>query len=152
MMNLYSKRRWLSLLLPVAVLATACGGGGSDGGGAATSKVDWEKRHGAIVNAVSLDIDLANGGLDKGDRPVILSSCNQLQEDVADARKALPVPDPTVDAALRAALDAAGAASPTCLEGGRVAGDASIVEKAQREMKAARAKMDDAQSAINAWS
>lgn len=150
MVNLYSKRWWPVLLL-VAVLAGACGGG-SDEGAAATNKAEWTKDHDATVNAVSIDIDEANGGLDKGDRPVILSSCNQLQEDLADARRALPVPDATVDGALRAAVDAAGVAVTTCLEGGRIASDASIVEKAQREMKAARAKMDDAQSAIKAWS
>ena len=148
-MNLYSKRSWPVLIL-LLVLPTACGGDSDDGGGAA-NKADWDKKHGATVNAVSLDVDQANGGLDRGDRPVILSSCIQLQEDLTDARKAVPVPDPAVDSALRAALDSVGTAVTTCIEGGRVASDASIVEKAQREMKDARAKLDTAQAAIRAW-
>lgn len=147
-MNLYSKRSGVAFVLLWA-LATACGGDSDESG--ATNKADWEKKHGAVVNAVSLDVDLANGGLDRGDRPVILSSCIQLQEDVTDARKAVPVPDPDVDSALRAALDSVGTAVVTCIEGGRVASDARIVEKAQAEMKDARAKLDAAQAAIRAW-
>jgi hypothetical protein len=148
MMNAYSKRGWASVLLAGALVA---GCGGDSGGGAAPDKSDWDKRHGAAVKAVSLDVDAANGALDKGDRPVILSSCNQLQEDLADARKSLPVPDATVDGALRPALDAAGAAATTCIQGGRTANDNKIVEQAQREMKDARARLDDAQKAIAAW-
>jgi hypothetical protein len=103
------------------------------------------------VTAVSTDVDTANGALDKGDRPVILSTCNQLQEDLADARKGLPVPDADTDGALRAALDAVGTAVPTCLQGARTANDNKIVEQAQRDMKAARAKMDEADKALSAW-
>jgi hypothetical protein len=61
------------------------------------------------------------------------------------------VPDPTVDAALRSALTATETATNTCVEGGRVASDADLVEKAQAEMKTARETYDAAQEAIAAW-
>jgi len=133
----------------MAFLGGACGGGGS--GGTPTDKAGWDKRNGATIAAVNTDVDAANAALAKGDRPAILSSCNQLQADVADARKGLPVPDAAADSALRAALDAMTGAVPTCLNGGRVANEARVVEQAQREMKTARAKMDDAATTIAAW-
>lgn len=148
-MNFYSKRTVRSGLLAVALLGGACGGGSS--GGAATNKADWQKRYAPAVAAVSIDVDSANDALTKGDRPVVLSSCYQLQDDLAGARKGLPVPDPTVDAAVRSGLDAVGTAVPTCIHGGQVANQASIVEQAQREMKVARTKMDDANKAIADW-
>jgi hypothetical protein len=74
-----------------------------------------------------------------------------LQEDLVDAKKAVPASDPTVDAGLRSAFDATDTAVKTCVEGARVASDASIVEKAQREMKTARETFDAAQTAIAAW-
>ena len=135
----------------VVVALGACGGGSGDGS-AGGGKAGWEKKHGAAVTAVSADVDAANAALDKGDRPVILSSCNQLQEDMADARKALPVPDATVDGSVRAAFAAVDTAVPTCLQGARIANDNLIVEQAQREMKAAREKLDAATNAIDAWS
>ncbi len=135
----------------LALSLGACGGDSGDGG-AAGNKADWQAKHGAVVTAVSTDVDAANAALDKGDRPVILSSCNQLQEDLADARKAVPVPDATVDARLRAALDAVGTAVPTCLQGARIANDNHLVEQAQREMKDARTKLDEATKAIDDWS
>ncbi len=136
-------------MLAAALAVGACGGDSEEG--AATNKADWQAKHGPVVKAVSLDVDAANDALTKGDRAIILSSCNQLQEDLADAQKALPVPDANVDAALRSALDATGTAAATCVEGGRVASDASIVEKAQREMKTARERYTAAQDAIAAW-
>jgi len=148
-MNTHSKRAWRVLLAGTAVVTGACGGG--SGGATATDKAGWTKAHGAAVTAVSTDVDTANGALDKGDRPVILSSCNQLQEDLADARKGLPVPDAAADGALRAGLDAVAAAVPTCLDGARTASDAKIVEQSQRDMKAARTKMDEADKALAAW-
>ncbi|MDQ3898604.1 MAG: hypothetical protein M3326_15400 [Actinomycetota bacterium] len=150
-MNIHSNGRWLTGGVLLLLALGACGGG-SDDGGAPADKRGWEAKHGAVVTAVSTDVDTANAALDKGDRPVILSSCNQLQEDLADARKAVPVPDATVDARLRAALDAVGTAVPTCLQGARVASDNRLVEQAQREMKDARAKLDEATKAIDDWS
>ena len=149
MMNNHSKRFGMAVLA-AALFTGACGGGGDDEGGA-TNKADWDKKHAATVKVVSDDIDRAVQALNAGQRPVVLSECTQLQEDLVDAKKAVPVPDPTVDAALRKAFDATTTAANTCVEGGRVASDASIVEKAQREMKTARENYSAAQDAIAAW-
>ncbi len=148
MMNNHSNRLVWAVVV-VALLTGSCGGG-SDGG-AAANKGDWEKKHGSAVQAVSDDIDRSVQALNAGQRPILLSECTQLMEDLAGARKAVPVPDATVDAALRSAFDAAGTAVGTCVEGARIASEASIIEKAQREMKVAREKYDAAQSAIEAW-
>ncbi len=87
----------------LALAVGACGGDSEEG--AATNKADWEKRHGPAVAAVSADLDQARQALSGGQRQLIISACTQLQEDLVDARKALPVPNPSVDAALRRALD-----------------------------------------------
>lgn len=151
MMNVYSKRIGAAVVV-LAALAGACGTSGDSGGsGSAATKTGWDKRYGAAVMAVSTDVDTANGALDKGERPVILSSCNQTQEDLAEARKALPVPDASADSALRSGLEAVATAARTCIEGGRAANQARVVEQAQREMKTARTKMDEASQAIAAW-
>ena len=147
-MNNHSNR-WRSAVVVLALAVGACGGDSEEG--TATNKADWEAKHGPVVKAVSLDVDAANDALTKGDRAIILSSCNQLQEDLADAQKALPVPDATVDGSLRAALDSIGKATPTCLQGARIANDNHLVEQAQREMKDARTKLDEAEQAIRAW-
>ena len=149
-MNNHSSRFGLALVL-LALVGGACGGDADGGGGGAATKADWGKKHGSIVEVVSDDIDRGVQALNGGQRPVVLSECTQLQDDLVDARKALPVPDATVDAALRAALDATDTGAKTCVEGGRVASDAGIVEKAQREMKTARETYSAAQEAIAAW-
>src|SRR5215213_3267533 len=136
MMNNHSIRRGVAVL-GVALLAGACGGGSDDSGDVA-NKADWEKKYGAVVSSVSDDIDRSVQALNAGQQPVVRSACSQLQEDMADARKSVPAPDGTVDAALRSAFDATDTAAKTCVEGARVASDADLVEKAQREMKTAR--------------
>ena len=147
-MNNHSNRwRWVLLLLALAV--GACGG--DSDGGTPTNKADWQEEFGDALTVVSDDIDRSNQALDAGERPVVLSTCTQLQEEVGDARDALPVPDPTVDAALRTALDATEIAARTCVDGARVASDAGRVEQAQREMKTARDRFTEAQRAIEAW-
>jgi hypothetical protein len=148
-MNLYSKR-WLAAVVLAGALVGACGGSSSDTG-TATNKADWDKKNGPAVKAVSLDVDQANTALDKGDRVAILSVCNQLQSDLGDARKGLPVPDATADGALKPALDSVGTATDTCLQGAKNPNDAHLVEDAQRDMKAARTKLDDAQKALANW-
>jgi len=148
MMNNHSKR-FAGALAVAALLAGGCGGG-DDGGGAA-NKGEWDEKYGAVVKSVSDDIDRSVQALNAGQRPVVLSECTQLQEDLVDAKKAVPVPDATVDAALRSAFDVTTTAVATCVEGARVASDASIVEKAQREMKVARDSYTKAQDAIAAW-
>jgi hypothetical protein len=149
MMNNHSTRFGAALLF-VALLAAACGGGGSDSGGAA-NKADWEKKYGAIVKSVSDDIDRSVQALNAGQQPVVRSECAQLQEDLVEARKAVPVPDGTVDAALKSGFDATDKAAKTCVEGARVASNADLVEQAQREMKTARETYSAAQDAIAAW-
>ena len=149
-MNNHSNRFWRAAVVGVAVLAGACGGG-DDGGGAA-NKADWDKKYSAIVKSVSDDIDRSVQALNAGQRPVVLSECTQLQEDLVEAKKAVPVPDATVDGALKAAFDATTTAVNTCVEGARIASDADKIEEAQAQMKTAREKYDAAQSAIEAWS
>jgi hypothetical protein len=126
-------------------------GSSSDSSGAAANKSDWDKKNGSAVKAVSIDVDESNTALDKGDRVAILSACNELKTDLADARKGLPVPDATVDAALKSGLDAVGTATDSCINGARIANDNHLVEQAQTDMKVARTKLDDAQKAIAAW-
>jgi hypothetical protein len=148
-MNNHSNRFWRAAVVGVAVLAGACGGG--DDGGAA-NKAEWDEEYGAIVKSVSDDIDRSVQALNAGQRPVVLSECTQLQEDLVEAKKSLPVPDSTVDGALKAAFDATTTAVNTCVEGARIASDADKIEEAQALMKTARERYDAAQSAIEAWS
>lgn len=146
-MNRYSKR-FRTIVLLGALTLGACGGDSEEG---ASNKADWQDKHGAAVTAVSQDIDRTNQALNVGERNVLLSECTQLTEDLADAKKAVPAPDPGVDSALRDAFGATDDAAKQCVEGARIAGVAHLIEEAQRKMKAAREKMDAAESAIKAW-
>ena len=148
MMNNHSKRFGMAVFV-AALFAGACGGGDDEGG--AANKGDWDKKYSAIVMSVSDDIDRSVQALNAGQRPVLLSECTQLQEDLVEAKKAVPVPDTTVDGALRAAFDATTTAVNTCVEGARLASDADKIEEAQAQMKTAREKYDAAQKAIDAW-
>lgn len=148
-MNNHSNR--LRIAVALAALAVGACGGGSDGGGAA-NKGDWEKKNGSIVSTVSDDIDRSVQALNAGQRPVILQECTQLEEDLTEAKKkAVPVPDGVVDAAMRAAFDATTTAVNTCLEGARLASNADLVEEAQAQMKTARETYSTAQDAVAAW-
>ncbi len=150
-MNIHSiARRWGASAVFGVLALTACGGGSDDG--VATNKAEWEERHGAAVAAVSTDLDQAQQALSGGQRQLIISACTQLQEDLVEARKALPVPNPSVDAALRSALDAIEAGVPDCLDGARIANQAHITETAIAEFRDARPKMDEANRAIAEWS
>ena len=152
MMNNHSKRLgtagWTGLAV-VVLLAGACGS--ESGDGAARNKAEWEKKYGTAVSAVSNDLDQARQALSGGQRPLILSACNQLQEDLTRARKALPVPDSAIDTALRQAVDAIEGGIPDCLEGARIANQAHITETAIAEFRDARPKMDEANRAIADW-
>src|SRR5215203_4378547 len=103
MMNSHSKR-FAVAVAAFAFVAVACGGGDSDEGGA-SNKADWDKKHASTVKVVSDGIDRSVQALNAGQRPVVLSECAQLREDLVAAKKAVPVPDSTVDAALRKAFD-----------------------------------------------
>ena len=98
----------------LALVAAMAGcGGGSD----AVGKDGWESKHGDVLAGLSTDLDAARGDLSKGDRALILSSCNQLKTAVTETRGILPVPDPTADGALRKALDQVSAGANNCVEG-----------------------------------
>jgi hypothetical protein len=126
-----------------------CGGGSS--GPAATTKAGWSNQHGAAVKAVSTELDLAQATLTAGNQQNIIGDCSLLRDDVTEARKVLPVPDATVDAALRQALDSVDVGAADCVQGGRVASNATLNEKAMAELKTARVKMDAANQALAAW-
>ncbi|HEX3622640.1 MAG TPA: hypothetical protein VHT97_10020 [Acidimicrobiales bacterium] len=128
-------------------LTGACGGGS----GGTTTKAGWTKSHGPIISTTSIDIDVANQALGTGQRPDVLSACNQLQDDLPKARKALPAPNPAVDGALRTAFDTITTGVADCLEAARVTNQATLTEKAQAEIKDARVKMDAANKAIADW-
>lgn len=149
MMNNHSTR-WLVALVFAALVAGACGSDSEDG--AAANKAEWDKKHASLIALISDDIDRSNQALSGGQRSLVLSACTQLQEDSTDAKKALPVPDATVHAALSEALEFSQKSAAGCIEGARVAGDAHLVEVAQADMKKAREKYDTAQDAIAAWS
>ena len=136
-------------MVALLLLTTGCGGGSDDG--AATNKAEWEKKHGAAVAAVSTDLDQARQALSGGQRQVIISACTQLREDLVEARKALPVPNPSVDGLLRTAFDAIEAGVPDCIDGARIANQAHITETAIAEFRDARPKLDEANRAIAEW-
>lgn len=135
--------------IPGLALALALGGcgGGSEAGG----KAGWEAQHGDALAALSTDVDAARSDLSRGDRALVLSSCNQLQATVAETRQGLPVPDQASDDALRRALDQLATAAEDCVAGARQASDARAVEKAIAELKDGRAALDEAQAAIRDW-
>src|SRR5689334_14129716 len=100
----------------VAVVALVLGGcGGSSG--PASPKVAWEAKHGDALKALNADLDTARTTLSSLQRTDILGNCTQLRDSLDEARKGLPVPDPTADTALRAGLDAVAAGTDDCIKG-----------------------------------
>lgn len=137
----------------VAAIATAvmtmtgCGGAGGPG----DSKAAWERGNGELVAAYSRDLDDAIDNIDQGARAATVGSCTQVADDARELEnQAFPVPDGTVDAALRQAVDAGRAAAASCLAGSR-GGGARDIERAQGEFADARRALDAAQAAITAW-
>lgn len=140
-----------SLALVAAAALAGCGGGG---GGKPTSKADWQKKNGSLVTAYGRDLTDAVNTLNQGQRAATTGSCTQVAEDAKQLRsKALPVPNASVDAPLRNAIDTGIAASDRCLKGATETGSqgANDVEEAQREFAAASKSMADADAAITAW-
>ncbi len=121
------------------------------GGSEAEGKGGWESEHGDALAGLSTDLDAARADLAKGDRALVLSSCNQLKTAVAETREGLPVPDPASDGALRKALDQLATGAEDCVAGARQASDARAVEKAIAELREGRAALDEAQAAIRNW-
>ena len=141
--------QWITRTLAGLVLAglvAGCGGGSEAGG-----KQGWEEEHGAAVAGLSTDLDAARADLSKGDRTLILSSCNQLRTAVEETREALPVPDPPSDEALRKALDQVSAGVANCVDGARAGAAAPVIEKSIDELRDGRAALDEARAAIAAW-
>lgn len=131
-------------MVAVVAMAGACGGSSTPKTTAA-----WTKAHGKAVTQVSSDVNDANSALDKGQRPDVLSACHQLQDDLAAARKPLPVPDATANGVVTGAFDAVNTAVTDCLSAAQVGNDARLTEQSQAEMKVARTKMDDANHALS---
>ena len=132
----------------MAVAAALAGCGDSEAGG---GKEGWEDKHGDALAGLSTDLDAARGDLSKGDRALILSSCNQLKTAVVETREALPVPDPASDAALRKAVDQISAGADDCVEGARAGAAAPVIEKSIDELRDGRAALDEAHAAITNW-
>ncbi|MDQ6615244.1 MAG: hypothetical protein M3083_10970 [Actinomycetota bacterium] len=132
----------------VVAISAGCGGGSS---GKPATKAQWLTQHGTATSAVGTELEQARTALMAGDRQAVLGACSLLGDDVTEARKGLPVPDAATDAALRRGLDAVGVGAADCLQGARVASNASLNEKAMAELTDARARMDAADRALAAW-
>ncbi len=135
----------------VAAVATAvlvaCGGRSTE---AQPSKAAWITRHGDAVAGVNRDLEAARTTLSSLQRPDILGSCNQLRDSLGEARKALPVPDPAADTALRRALDAVAAGAEDCIQGAR-GPNIPQLERSFGELREAHTLMDVANRSIEAW-
>jgi hypothetical protein len=141
-------RRGLALGMGVAaLLATGCGGGSTS---AASPKAAWTAKHGPALTTLNADLDRARSTLSSLQRPDILGTCTGLRDSLAEARKGLPVPDPTADAALRAGLDAVGVGTDDCIAGAR-GPNIPQLEKSFSELREAHTLMDVAGRSIDAW-
>ena len=125
--------------------------GGCRGDSGATGRTEWESEHGDALAALSTDLDAARADLSRGDRALVLSSCNQLRTAVDETREGLPVPDPAADGALRKALDRLSSGADGCVNGARAGADAGTIEKSIDELRDGRAALDEANAAIDAW-
>jgi hypothetical protein len=140
------RRAWASVAGASALLLVACGDGSSD----ASPKAAWTAKHGEALRTLSADLETARTTLSSLQRPDILGSCSQLRDSLIEARKAIPVPDPSADAALRAGLDAVGVGTGDCIEGAR-GPNIPQLEKSFSELREARTLMDVATRTIDAW-
>ena len=131
-------------LLALAIACAACGSG-------TVTKADWTHAHSAAVASVNQELALSTQALNVGDRQGILSACGLLVDDVPTARQGLPVPNAAANAALTSGLNAAATAGADCLKGAEVASEASLNEKAMRELATATNLMATANQALAAW-
>lgn len=139
----------LAAALAVVVLV-GCGGG--DDGGSAGNKAEWEDQNGELVQAYSRSLDDAINNINQGARATTVGSCTQVADDAKELNaQAFPVPNATVQAALRSAVDNGTKAAASCLAGAQ-GGGAPVIERAQAEFREARMAMDEAENAISAWS
>ena len=141
--------RWGGRLVAVAAYMVLGACGGSDSG-TSGSKAEWMAEHGAAITTVNTDLDTARRTLSSLLRPDILGTCNQLRDSLLEARKGLPAPDPGVDAALRAGLDAVGVGVEDCIQGAR-GPNIPQLEKSFGELREASALMEVANRTIADW-
>jgi hypothetical protein len=134
-----------AVILGGMVLA-GCGGGSTP----ATTKAAWEAKHGEAMTALNADLETARTTLSSLQRPDILGNCTQLRDSLNEARKGLPVPDPTADAALRAGLDAVGVGTEDCIRGAQ-GPNIPQLEKSFSELREAHTLMDVANRTLDAW-
>jgi hypothetical protein len=143
--------RGVGALVAATVLTTlaACGGGGSSST-AATSKATWTAKHGPAIAALNHDLQTAQDTLSSLQRPDILGNCNQLRDSLNEARKGLPVPDPTADTALRNGLDAVAVGTYDCIQGARGPVIPQL-EKSFGELREAHTLMEVANNTLANW-
>jgi hypothetical protein len=131
-----------------ALLLILAGCGGSPP--AASPKAAWTAKHGAALAALNTDLETARTTLSSLQRPDILGSCNQLRDSLAEARKALPVPDAGSDTTLRAGLDAVAVGAEDCVKGAQ-GPDIPQLERSFSELREAHTLMDVANRTLDTW-
>jgi hypothetical protein len=129
------------------VVLGACGGGGAT---AESPKAAWTAKHGPAMAALNEDLQTARTTLSSLQRTDILGNCTQLRDSLNEARKGLPVPDPTVNDNLRTALDAIGVGTEDCVAGAR-GPDIPQLEKSFRELREAQTLLEVANRNVEAW-
>ncbi|MDQ6727403.1 MAG: hypothetical protein M3066_14730 [Actinomycetota bacterium] len=138
---------WVLVAAPAVAGLVGCGGGST----AATSpKEAWTAKHGAALATLHTDLETARTTLSSLQRPDILGSCNQLRDSLVEARKGLPVPDPTSDTNLRAGLDAVGVGTEDCIKGAQ-GPNIPQLEKSFSELREASTLMEVASRTIDGW-
>lgn len=144
--------RGVGALMAATVAMTLAGGACGGGGGTTTAspKAAWMAKHGAAVASLNADLQTAQDTLSSLQRPDILGNCNQLRDSLAEARKGLPVPDPTTDTALRNGLDAVAVGTEDCIQGARGPVIPQL-EKSFSELREAHTLMDVANNTIANW-
>jgi hypothetical protein len=130
-----------------AVLLTGCGGGA---GTLVSPKAAWTAKHGPAMAALHADLQTAQDTLSSLQRPDILGNCNQLRDSLNEARKGIPVPDPTADTALRNALDAVAVGTEDCVQGARGPVIPQL-EKSFSELREAHTLLQVADNTLAAW-
>jgi len=130
----------------VALVLGACGGSS----GPASPKAAWEAKHGEAIKALNSDLETARTTLSSLQRPDILGNCTQLRDSLDEARKGLPVPDPTADGALRTGLDAVAVGTEDCIKGAQ-GPNIPQLEKSFSELREAHTLMDVANRTLDAW-
>ena len=143
------QRGWVLGAFVALVVVGGCGGSG--GSSKTLTKAQWSRQHGAAVTTVSTELDRARATLMSGNQQSIIGDCTVLSDSVTAAKKGLPVPDPTSDAALRKALTSTDMGAADCIQGARAASNATLNEKAMAELTDARGQMDQANQALAAW-